>query len=288
MLNEFLESHILKNLELLSFKLNKSKFGKKQGIHSSIKKGSGLEFSDFRAYTLGDNPKNIDWHIFAKTEKLYIKEFKEYQNINFFIYLDSSASMATPKDSTKWEQALKISSALSYIALINNESLTIATSGGFLSSKFSTAKNFSLVLKNIEDIKPSQESFFSQKLSLPLSKIKFPGIAICISDFLTPFDDIKEGIDKLRAKNLEISLINITSPKFLDLIPQTCETFVDSETNEERIFNLDSDAKLQYIKNYKNHLGKIRRYAYKYDINFYELKEDDDILKFLNESNLCS
>ncbi len=288
MLSEFLQSDILKSLELLNFKVKKSKSGKKQGIHSSIKKGSGLEFSDFRGYSLGDNPRNIDWHIFAKTEKLYIKEFKEYQNINFFIYLDSSTSMITPNDSIKWEQALKLSSCLSYIALMNNENLTIATSQGFVSPKFLNIKNFNVVIKNIENIKISDAPYFNENLSYAINKIKFPGIAVCISDFLTPFDNIKNGINKLRAKNLEVTLINIKSLNFLKSIPETSEIFIDSETKEEKILNLGNDGKAEYTKNYNDHFEKIKKYAYKHDIDFYELDENDDILKFLHESSLCS
>lgn len=287
MLNEFLENNILKNLEKLSFKTKKDNLGKKQGIHSSLKKGSGIEFSDYSSYTLGDNPKNIDWNIYAKTEKLYIKNFKEYQNINFFIYLDTSRSMDTPKENSVFMQALKLTSALSYIALINNDALTIATSSDFILNKIENKKQFPQILKSLKNLKTTEDDFFNDKLNRYLSRIKFPGIAVCISDFLTPFENIKQGLDKIRSKNLEIYLIKINDSDIQKYFENKNAKYIDSETLEEKILNLNDEMLKKYIKNYNSHLNKISIYAKKHDINFYTLNKNDDILTFLNNTTLC-
>lgn len=283
----FFNSNILKNLEKLHFKVRKNILGKKQGIHSSFRKGSGLEFSDYTPYSLGDNPKNIDWNVYAKTEKLYIKEFKEYQNINFFIYLDTSFSMETPSVNSKLKKALELTSALSFIALTNNENLTIATSSNFLLNKVTSKKSFHLILNSLKNIKTSSDDFFNQNLDSYLNKIKFPGIAVCISDFLTPFNKIKQGLDKILSKNLEIFLIRVHDEDFLQYYENKNAKFIDSETLEERTLSLTSDNLKTYIKNYNNHLEMINKYAKKYDIKIYTLNKNDDILTFLKNSSLC-
>ena len=287
MQNELLDKNILKNLEKLHFRVKKRFLGKNSGNHITLKKGQGIEFSDFRAYTLSDNPKNIDWNIFAKTEKLYVKEFKEYQNLNFFIYQDISSSMDFPKNNTNLTTALKLVTALSYIALINNEDLTIATQEKLLLSKISGKLNFNLVLNALKNIEPVKEDFFNDKLSLYLDRIKFPGIAICISDFLTPFDMIKKGLDKIRSKNLSIYLIKIEDLDFTKNFEDFSAKFIDSETNEEKTLNLNNNVLQNYLKNYNNHIEKIKTYAKKYDIKFYTLNKNDDLLNFLTSTNLC-
>lgn len=287
MLNELLNNNDLKKLELLCFKTKKLKYGKRQGMHASLKKGSGLEFSDYRAYSEGDSLKNIDWHIYAKTEKLYVKEFKEYQNINVFIYIDSSASMAFDENKNKLKKALSLSASLGYVALINNESLYFATTNGELSPKFSTAKNFQKALSFLDNIKTSNETFFNEKIDYPLSKIKFPGICVCISDFLMPFEKIKETCDKIRSKNLEIKLVNITNKSFFDSFPKDTKTYIDSETNEEKIFDLGNDIKEYYMQNLKKHFKNVQDYAYKHNIDFLSLDENDDIINFLLKNKLC-
>ncbi|MGI6680055.1 MAG: DUF58 domain-containing protein [Bdellovibrionota bacterium] len=287
MKRKLIDDNILKSLEKLHFKVKKKSLGKNQGPHSSLKKGSGIEFSDFRIYSLGDNPKNIDWNVYAKTEKLYLKEFKEYQNINFFIYLDVSASMDTPKENSKLETALKLASSLSYISLINNENLTIAASNNFFLNKLSNKKQFNLILEKLSDITPTSDDFFNDNLSLYLSTLKFPGIAVCISDFLTPFENIKLGLDKIISKNFETHLIKITDPNFKDYFNGKNARFIDSETKEEKMISFDNNILQDYFKNYNNHIEKIKTYAKIHDVMFYTLNIGDDIITFLNEKGLC-
>lgn len=290
--NELLEDNILKNLEKLHFKVKRKFLGRHQGTHASFKKGQGVEFSDFCTYSLGDNPKNIDWNIYAKTEKLYIKEFKEYENMNFFIYLDASNSMSVNeenlyKNTSKFDKAKKITAALSYIALINNEDLTIASSNNLISNRISNKKNFSKVLYALNSIETSNDDFFGDNLSLYLSKIKFPGVAVCISDFLTPFERIKQGLDKIRNKNLDIFLIQINDKHFISSYENKNAKFIDSETKEERVLNLNQNILSQYMQKFNKHLELIKTYSQKYNIKFHTLNLDDDLLTFLNKTSLC-
>ena len=70
--------------------------GMRQGGHASIKRGQGIEFSDYRQYQLGDNPRYIDWGLYGRSDKLYVKRFSEEQDLSVLIILDTSASMVTP------------------------------------------------------------------------------------------------------------------------------------------------------------------------------------------------
>ena len=92
----------LRQLELLRIRARRAFLGTKQGGHVSLKRGHGIEFSDFRQYQPGDDPRHIDWSVFARSERLYVKQFQEEQDLTVLLLIDSTASMVTPSNEKKW------------------------------------------------------------------------------------------------------------------------------------------------------------------------------------------
>ena len=78
----------LRQLELLRLRARRSYLGTRQGGHLSLKRGHGIEFSDYRKYELGDDPRHIDWSAYARSERLYIKRFREEQDLSVLLLLD--------------------------------------------------------------------------------------------------------------------------------------------------------------------------------------------------------
>ena len=83
-----LNQAFLKQLELLKINSRRSFLGSRQGGHASIKRGHGIEFSDYRKYVPGDDPRHIDWNVYARTERVYVKRFQEEQDLSVFIFLE--------------------------------------------------------------------------------------------------------------------------------------------------------------------------------------------------------
>src|SRR5262245_21429064 len=106
----------LRNLELFKIKARRAYLGNRQGGHISPKRGHGIEFSDFREYELGDNPRWIDWGVYARTDRLYVRRYQEEQNLSVLVVVDASHSMRTPPEDKKWESARDLALALSYVA----------------------------------------------------------------------------------------------------------------------------------------------------------------------------
>src|SRR5712691_11999729 len=99
-------------LEHLRIKTRREYAGLGKGSHLSPRRGSSLEFSDFRHYSMGDDFRYIDWGLYGRTDKLYIKLFKEEEDLLTYIFLDASASMAYPASDRKFESAIAIALAL--------------------------------------------------------------------------------------------------------------------------------------------------------------------------------
>jgi hypothetical protein len=120
----------LARLEQLRIKTRREYAGMGKGAHLSPKRGSSLEFSDYRHYSPGDDFRYIDWGLYGRTDKLYIKLFKEEEDLLTYIFLDASASMAYPAADRKFESAVAMALSLAYVALASGDRVMIRLLAG--------------------------------------------------------------------------------------------------------------------------------------------------------------
>src|SRR5437899_5824552 len=120
----------LARLEQLRVKTRREYMGAGKGAHMSPRRGSSLEFSDFRHYSDGDDFRYIDWGLYGRTDKLYIKLFKEEEDLLTYIFIDASASMGFPERDRKFESAVATALALAYVALASGDRVMVRVLGG--------------------------------------------------------------------------------------------------------------------------------------------------------------
>src|SRR5271157_963927 len=123
-------SEFLARLEQLRVKTRREYMGQGKGSHLSPRRGSSLEFADFRHYTPGDDFRYIDWSLYGRSDKLYIKLFKEEEDLLTYIFIDASASMGYPAADRKFESAVAIGLALAYVALSSGDRVMIRLLAG--------------------------------------------------------------------------------------------------------------------------------------------------------------
>ncbi len=133
----------LKQLELFRIQARRSFLGSRQGGHASLKRGHGVEFSDYRKYEPGDDPRHIDWKLLARSERIYIKRFQEEQDLTVHIFIDTSASMF--HEAKKIERALEIAQALGYIALTQHDVVQLGLAGNINNLKVAGGSGFAAV-----------------------------------------------------------------------------------------------------------------------------------------------
>jgi len=117
----------LRSLDRLQLILKKKVHADLQGQHQASAFGHGLVFQDYKAYVPGDDFRHIDWNIYARTDKFFIRRFEEERNLTVHILVDSSASMEYGTGITKFEYAAQIGLGFAYMALRRNEKFTFAT-----------------------------------------------------------------------------------------------------------------------------------------------------------------
>lgn len=238
--NKLIDPELMKMLERLNITSRKLFPGAMKGKRRSIKRGSSVEFADYRDYQPGDDFRFIDWNIYARLNKLFLKTFMEEENIYIHILLDTSPSMnfGTP---SKLEYAKMLSSSLAYIGLVNLDTVVLT----IFSENINTLKPmrgkdqiFPIIdfLNNIPNSTNSSQasSIMGECLRKYAIRTHHRGVAIIISDFLVPSNVYETGLKSLLYKNFDVKVIQILSEDELNPNLSGELKLQDSETNETK------------------------------------------------------
>lgn len=227
---------------------------RKRGTHKGSRRssafGSSLEFSDFRAYQPGDDVRQIDWNVFGRTQKHYIKRFLDEQELSVTIYLDMTSSMRTIPG--KWEQARKLAASLSYVVLAGEDRLTfipVGTHDHPIRRKGAVhRKGVFREIVGLEDTERSGD-FYEQ---LGKVMVRNQQLAIIISDGLEPIEKVEATLRKLYSAKQEIWFIQLLAEEELQPVYDGDLKLVDSEM--ETSVNVSLNPTL--IGNYQRRLAQ--------------------------------
>lgn len=212
------------------------------GTHKSNRFGINVEFKDHREYNPGDELKRVDWRLFAKTDRFYIKRFDEETNLFANIVLDVSRSMDFKHAGTltKLEYAKTVAGSLLYLSVLENDYAGLCLFSDRVVKTYDPGNRLITVneiLLDLEDVPARGPSEFRKNLIFLSEKISKRSLVVLISDFLGDITDITDGIKYLKSKKNDIILFVINDACELDFSFKANVKFVDLETKEELFLN---------------------------------------------------
>jgi hypothetical protein len=203
----------LARLEQLRIKTRREYAGLGKGGHLSPRRGTSLEFNDFRHYALGDDVRYIDWGLYARTDKLYIKLFKEEEGLLSYIFLDASASMGLPEADRKFERSVVLALALAYVALTSGDRVMVrvlAGEGRGANPGFVFGRHRVVDLaRRLMGVRPAGRLDFAPALAQELVSIRHGGKVFVISDYLMAPDSISRGLGLFGAANMDVTVVQV-------------------------------------------------------------------------------
>jgi uncharacterized protein (DUF58 family) len=208
------------------------------GMHKSPYHGFSVEFSEHRAYMQGDNLKDVDWKVFARREKYFIKQYEEETNLRSYIFLDTSNSMSYSSGSniSKLNYSLTLAAALSYLMIHQQDAvgLTLYSEkiNKFLPPKSSRAY-LQEILKHLVKIEPSSKTNTAASLHEAAEKIKRRGMVIIISDFFDDINSVLKALKHFSYKKNEVIVFQILDPMEKTFSFGRDAIFKDLETGDE-------------------------------------------------------
>lgn len=248
MLPDTFTPKLLQQLELLRLRTRRSFLGARQGGHLSPKRGHGMEFSEYRRYELGDNPRNIDWGVYARTEKLYVKRFQEEQDRTLLLMVDSSSSMFAVDGGVKWRFARDIAIALAYVALMEQDNVVIAVPGHGRTPRLSGARAIHSVSAFLASVRAGERTSeqMVEDLNRAVLATRLPGASIFVSDLLFSHIHLANLLRATRARNFESSVIQVLAPTDEEPLPLGSSIAIDSETGEQVEVNFTEREQAEY------------------------------------------
>src|ERR1700682_1487313 len=176
----------LARLKNLRIRTRQRYAGLGRGMHLSPKRGSSLEFNDYRHYSPGDDFRYIDWGLYGRSDKLYIKLFQEEEDLLTYIFVDASASMGYPAADHKFESAMVTALALAYVALASGDRVMLRVLGGTGARgnpSFVTGRHRIVELaRRLAGLKPAGQFDFAGSLAHELLAIRRAGKGFIVSD----------------------------------------------------------------------------------------------------------
>ncbi len=236
---QYLTPELISRLDNLSLKARMVVEGFIVGLHKSPYHGFSAEFSEHRAYGAGDEIRHIDWKLWGKTDRFFVKRFEEETNLRAHLLVDQSRSMDyTSHSTTKLEYAKVLSASLGYLMLKQQDAvgLTLFDSEirDFVPPR-SKSSHLNVLLSRMDKISPGPETSIAKILHTSAESIKKRGLIVLISDLFDDPEEILSGLKHFRYKGHEVIIFHILDPQELQLDFTQRSRFRDMETGEDII-----------------------------------------------------
>jgi uncharacterized protein (DUF58 family) len=184
------------------------------GLHASPYHGFSVEFSEHRKYVPGDDLKDLDWNVFAKTDKYYLKKFQAETNVTGYLVMDLSASMAYTyrQELTKFEYAICLAAALGYLMIHQQDPVGLVTFDTHIRASLpprSKRTQLGTILSVLSNLKPSGETDVAGALHQLAAMIRGRSLVMVFSDLLTEPAPVLEALHHLRHRGHEVILFHI-------------------------------------------------------------------------------
>ena len=258
----------LKTLDVLALHARKAFTGASKGEKRSTKRGSSVEFADFRAYNSGDDIRRVDWNAYARTDKLYLKMFLEEEDLDISFLIDASASMSWGEP-TKLRAACQIAGALGYIGLVNFDRVSASTFGEKLRARFPPARGKGAagqLFHWLESPQAEGVADFAEATRLLSLQSRRSGLAIVISDFLFPAG-YQAGLKTLAARGFETTCIQLLAREELEPTLRGDLKLVDAEDGSIREVTVSASLLKTYKANLDNYTAELRAFCLRYGMN---------------------
>ncbi|MBN2543090.1 DUF58 domain-containing protein [bacterium] len=258
---KYLRPEIISKLRNMELRAKLAVEGFLVGLHKSPYHGFSVEFAEYRSYNPGDPVRYIDWKIFAKTDRYYIKEFEEETNLKSYILLDKSGSMEyTSGDITKLEYGSYLAASLAYIMNLQKDAaglLTFDTQARNWLPPSSTRLRLMEILKQLGELKPGEETNLSTVFNNLAEKIKRRGLVIIISDLFDEPDKLIPAVKLFRHRKNEIIVFHILDPQEKKLGFTSEVIFEDLET-EEKLRTMPWQIREGYQKKFMEYINRLK------------------------------
>lgn len=280
MADRLFDEKTLRKLEQLALIAHRVRAGVMKGERRSTKRGTSIEFADYRDYTRGDDLRRLDWNIYARLEKPFIKLLEEEEDLSVHVLLDASESMNwppdagdpfAPADAHKFRYGQRLAAALGYIGLSTSDRVAVGLLRDHrLADRWGPTRGRGQTLRLLAWVEAQQTSGTTD-LSAALSDYALrggrPGLALVISDMLSP-NGYRDGLNALQGRGYEVALIHLLAPDEVMPVLAGDLRLVDSETGNGQDVTIDGAMRDLYSRRLQAWRDEMASYCLNRDMHY--------------------
>jgi uncharacterized protein (DUF58 family) len=233
---EYLKPEVASQIKRLDLRAKMIVRGFLQGLHASPAQGFSVEFSEHRRYTPGDDPKGIDWLVYAKTDRYYIKKFESETNLTGYLVLDVSTSMdyTYRQQLTKFDYCICLAAALAYLMNSQQDPVGLMTYNDKLLARVpprSRRSQVATILAHLTKLKASGIVNFPKAVQSLQMMLKHKSLIMLMSDFLGDVNQTIDVLRRLRGSGHDVIIFHVLDEAEVHFPFEGMVELVDPETN---------------------------------------------------------
>ena len=250
------------------------------GLHRSPYHGFSVEFSEYRQYTPGDEPRYLDWRLFARTDRYYVKRFEDETNLRCYLLVDMSRSMGFgSKDYTKSDYAKTAAATIAFFLSLQRDAVGLLTFDEriqeYLPARFRPGHLHRLVLA-LEHTLSGRATNLQIPLEQLAATVRKRGLVILISDLLAPVDALEKHLGYLRSRGHEVVVLRVLDPAEQELSFADASLVEDLETGRSLYIDPQA-ARNAYRQRFAAHADSIRQSCAQLGIDFSVMSTDQPL-----------
>jgi uncharacterized protein (DUF58 family) len=237
---QYLKPAVIQSIARLDLRAKFIVEGLLSGLHASPFQGFSVEFSEHRRYEPGDDPKDIDWQVFARTDRIYIKRYQAETNITGYLLMDLSRSMGYTyrQDLTKFDYAICLAASISYLMIHQQDPVGLMTFDDELKASLparSRRSHLGDILSVLQRCKPTGTTNIAGNLRRIASMIRHRSLMMLMSDLLADQDEIIDAIRMLRFRGHDVIVFHILDEAEVTFPFTGSVDLLEPETNDHEI-----------------------------------------------------
>ena len=275
---DLLSPEFLLQLERLALLSRRAFRGRTRGERKSPRKGMSVEFSDYRPYGAGDDLRYVDWNIYGRLDRLYLKLFVDEEDLRLHLLLDGSASMSFGEPG-KLRYAARLAAALGFVGLASHERVGVAVIRDRMAEGWSPARGRGQLLSLLEfaaRLRGEGATGLSEALVAYALRSREAGLAVVISDLLDPAG-YERGLKALLERRFDVHVVHLLSPEELNPVLAGDLRLTDAETGEIQDFTMDGEAMRGYRERLGEFLERAESFCRANEISYHRVATDTPV-----------
>lgn len=248
---EYLKPEVVRQIARLDLRAQFIVKGFLQGLHASPYQGFSVEFSEHRKYAAGDDPKDIDWLVYAKTDKHYVKKFEAETNITGYLVVDASASMAYTyrQELTKLDYSISLAAALCWLMIHQQDPCGLMLFNEKLHASLparSKRSQIAQVLSVLAKVQPAGKTDIAKSLGQVAAMLRHRSLVMVFSDLLADPQPIRESLLRLRHRGHDVILFHVLDEAEVKFPFDGVVEFTEPESEDKLVIDADA-ARRDYV-----------------------------------------